>query len=101
MNPNHCPSCTAWQTKWEIAVELAARAEFERDQWRANHDNQRDLKRIIASRPHLKDRAPRVEKLMAERNRAQARSIRHLERIRTLESIIRTLDPSHPILPLP
>jgi hypothetical protein len=100
MNPCPCPCpCeAAWRIKWEIAVEIAARAEIQRDQWRANHDTQVSLKRIISARPDLKERAPKVEKLMSERNRAQARSIRHLERIRTLESIIRTLDPTHPIL---
>lgn len=47
-----------------------------RNEWKANHDNQVAIKRIIAARPDLKERAPMVEKLMAERNRAQAHSIR-------------------------
>jgi hypothetical protein len=46
-------------------------------------------KRIIAARPDLKARAPMVEKLMAERNRAQAHSIRQHARIKELESVIR------------
>lgn len=76
-----------WRNKWECAVEMAARAEVERDMWKANHDNQVAIKRIIAARPDLKDRAPMVEKLMAERNRAQAHSIRQHERIKQLESV--------------
>lgn len=56
--------------------------------WKANHDNQVALKRIIASRPDLKERAPLVEKLMAERNRAQSHSIRQHERIKLLESTL-------------
>ena len=61
--------------------------ERERDMWKANHDNQVAIKRIIAARPDLKERAPMVEKLMAERNRAQAHSIRQHERIKQLESV--------------
>ena len=61
----------------------------DRDQWKANHDNQVAIKRIIAARPDLKERAPMVEKLMAERNRAQAHSIRQHARIKELESVIR------------
>lgn len=38
----------------------------DRDRWKAAHDNQVELKRIISSRPDLGDRAPRVEKLFAE-----------------------------------
>ena len=61
----------------------------DRDRWKANHDNQVAIKRIIAARPDLKDRAPMVEKLMAERNRAQAHSIRQHARIGEMESAIR------------
>ena len=60
-------------TEWR---NLCEKLERERNEWKANHDNQVALKRIIAARPDLKDRAPMVEKLMAERNRAQAHSIR-------------------------
>ena len=76
-----------WKNKWKAAIEMAARAELERDMWKANHDNQVAIKRIIAARPDLKERAPMVEKLMAERNRAQAHSIRQHERIKQLESV--------------
>lgn len=63
-----------------------AELELERDQWKANHDNQVELKRIIAARPDLKERAPMVEKLLAERNRAQAHSIRQHALIKQLQS---------------
>ena len=68
---------------------LFEKLERERDMWKANHDNQVAIKRIIAARPDLKDRAPMVEKLMAERNRAQANSIRQHARIGELEIVIR------------
>lgn len=61
----------------------------DRDRWKSNHDNQVAIKRVIAARPDLKDRAPMVEKLMAERNRAQAHSIRQHARIGELKSAIR------------
>lgn len=45
----------------------------ERDMWKANHDNMVKLKGIIASRPDLGDRAPRVSALIAERDAALAK----------------------------
>lgn len=83
----HANEIQGWQNKWECAVEMAARAEVDRDMWKANHDNQVAIKRIIAARPDLEDRAQMVEKLMAERNRAQAHGIRQHERIKQLESV--------------
>lgn len=59
----------------------------ERDMWKANHDNQVELKRIIAARPDLKERAPMVEKLMSERNRAQGWSTLQHEKIKRLENM--------------
>lgn len=88
-----------WDNKWKAAIELAARATVERDMWKANHDNQVEIKRIIAARPDLKDRAPMVEKLMSERNRAQGWSTLQHERIKRLEAVIRELDAAHGILP--
>ena len=73
--------------------------ERERDMWKANHDNQVEIKRIIVARPDLKDRAPMVEKLMAERNRAQGWSTLQHARIKRLESAIRKLDPTNENLP--
>ena len=40
----------------------------DRDSWKASHDNQVRIKNIIATRGDLKDRAPKVEKLVAELN---------------------------------
>jgi hypothetical protein len=58
-----------------VPAEFARRLERERDEarkdaamWKANHDNQVELKSIISKRGDLKDRAPRVEKLIAERD---------------------------------
>jgi hypothetical protein len=72
-----------------VRAEFARRLERERNEWKGNHDNQVAIKRIIAARPDLKERAPMVEKLMAERNRAKAHSIRQHARIGELESVIR------------
>jgi hypothetical protein len=73
-------------TEWR---NLCEKLERESNEWKANHDNQVALKRIIAARSDLKDRAPMVEKLMDERNRAQSHSIRQHDRIKELESVIR------------
>jgi hypothetical protein len=58
-----------------VPAEFARRLERERDEarrdaatWKSNHDNQVELKSIISKRGDLKDRAPRVEKLIAERD---------------------------------
>jgi hypothetical protein len=58
-----------------VTAEFARRLERERDEarrdaamWKSNHDNQVELKSIISKRGDLKDRAPRVEKLIAERD---------------------------------
>lgn len=72
---------------------LSEKLERERNAWKANHDNQVAIKRIIAARPDLQERAPMVEKLMAERNRAQAHSIRQHETIQRLEAIIQATKP--------
>jgi hypothetical protein len=56
----------------EHGVEYVTRADAEREieAWKANHDNQVELKRIIAARPDLAERAPMVERLVSERNAA-------------------------------
>jgi hypothetical protein len=63
-----------------VPAEFARRLERERDEarkdaamWKSNHDNQVELKSIISKRGDLKDRAPRVEKLIAERDKAISR----------------------------
>lgn len=45
-----------------------AQALKEKKEWKASHDNQVKIKNIIATRGDLKDRAPKVEKLVAELN---------------------------------
>jgi hypothetical protein len=61
-------------------ASFSRRLERERDEaridaamWKSNHDNQVELKSIISKRGDLKDRAPRVEKLIAERDNAISR----------------------------
>lgn len=40
----------------------------QRDQWKANHDNQVEIKRAVLDRPDLKERASSVVALVAERD---------------------------------
>lgn len=70
-------------------VRMFSKACRDRDGWKASHDNQVELKRIIAARPDLAERAPMVEKLMHERNQAQTLNIAFHMQIRKLESISR------------
>lgn len=51
----------------QLERELA-QALKEKKEWKASHDNQVKIKNIIATRGDLKDRAPKVEKLIAELN---------------------------------
>ena len=48
-------------------------AEHERDQWKANHDNQLEIKRAVLDRPDLGERATLVQKLITERNALRER----------------------------
>jgi hypothetical protein len=74
----------------------------DRDRWKAAHDNPVELKRIIAARPDLKDRAPMVEKLMTERNRAQGWSALQHEKIKRLEKAgIEIIEAARRSLPRP
>jgi hypothetical protein len=75
-----------------VTAEFARRLERERDEarkeaamWKANHDNQVELKSIISKRGDLKDRAPRVEKLIAERDQLR-------KRVAELESALNRLE---------
>ncbi len=61
-----------------VTSGLARKLERERDEarkkaamWKANHDNQVALKSAIIQRPDLKDRAERVQMLIAERDEAR------------------------------
>lgn len=57
-----CPVC--------LKAELE-RVTKERDQWKANHDNQVAIKAALLDRPDLKDRAKRIQELIAERDTAR------------------------------
>jgi hypothetical protein len=63
----------------EYNAELLGEARKDAAMWKANHDNQVELKSIISKRGDLKDRAPRVEKLIAERDQLRKR-VAELER---------------------
>jgi hypothetical protein len=49
-----------------------AELERDRDQWKANHDNQAALKAALLDRPDLKDRATLVQSMAADRERLRA-----------------------------
>ena len=49
---------------------IVADLRIDRDKWKANHDNQVMLKRIISERPDLRDRALLVAKLITNRDKA-------------------------------
>ena len=51
-----------------VLKETNARLKRERDSWKAAHDNQVELKRIISDRPDLKERAKLVAELIKERD---------------------------------
>ena len=53
------------------AEEMVPMSEVKK--WKDNHDNQVELKRIIAGRPDLAERAPLVEKLKRELDNARLR----------------------------
>lgn len=89
-------------TETILAAKLTLKCEeLERDRnaWKANHDNQVELKRIIAARPDLAERAPMVEKLMHEKRQAEFLNVAFHMRIRKLESAIRKMDAAHGVLP--
>ena len=47
-------------------IKRIREVEAERDQWKANHDNQVELKRALMDRPDLGDRAVTVQKITAQ-----------------------------------
>tara|TARA_B110000495_G_C22774718_1_gene453296 strand:+ start:71 stop:322 length:252 start_codon:yes stop_codon:yes gene_type:complete len=57
--------CRKCDGPW-VSLKNAQALIDERDKWKAAHDNQVELKRIISARPDLGDRAILVEKLMQE-----------------------------------
>ncbi len=54
------------------AAQLSHQFRNERDQWKANHDNQVALKAALLDRPDLKERAALVQSLAAERDHLRA-----------------------------
>jgi hypothetical protein len=53
--------------KAELCKQLAE-AIKERDHWKANHDNQKEIKRAVLDRPDLAERAALVQKLIRVRD---------------------------------
>jgi len=53
---------------WDDLSELCRELEMECNSWKAAHDNQVELKRIISDRPDLKERAKLVADLIEERD---------------------------------
>jgi len=51
-----------------VPTEFARKLERERDAWKASHDNQVELKRLLMDRPDLKERAKLISELRAERD---------------------------------
>lgn len=71
------------------ALELARRAdeaEFWAKSWKANHDNQVRLKRALADRPDLKERAASWKKLNDDNEAIRARLAAAHDAIRTKEA---------------
>jgi len=54
-----------------VSVEELEKAKKEVEAWKANHDNQVKLKAILMDRPDLKDRAKRMQELIAELTKAE------------------------------
>ena len=48
-------------------LEFTRQLERESNQWKASHDNQVELKRILTDRPDLGDRAASMQKLLTQR----------------------------------
>lgn len=46
-----------------VTADFARLLEIDRNRWKANHDNQVRLKRILTDRPDLKDRASRMQEV--------------------------------------
>lgn len=88
-----------------VSVDFARRLERERDEarkeagmWKANHDNQVELKSIISKRGDLRDRAPRVEKLIAERDQLRAINAELNESLKTLVLASASMTPTREFL---
>lgn len=53
---------------YRVLLDLCRKIELERDKWKAAHDNQVNLKRMLMDRPDLKERARLIEQLCEERD---------------------------------
>jgi len=53
---------------YRVLLDSCQKLEQERDKWKAAHDNQVNLKRMLMDRPDLKERSMMIEKLIAERD---------------------------------
>jgi len=71
----------------------------ERDEWKANHDNQVKLKQIISDRPDLKERAALVQDLIGELRATQDDNEELHIRISKLEEAVRFMNPTNEMLP--
>ena len=66
------------------AADEIERLTAERDQWKANHDNQVAIKAAILDRPDLKERAASVQRLttqLAEAQRNKVEQARHCQEL--------------------
>lgn len=73
-------------------LELARKLEQELDIWKANHDNQVELKRILMDRPDLGGRGTMLVALVAERdqlrNEIETLHIRHAAVMLHTQSVV-------------
>ncbi len=93
-----CTICGNYAWKVDAQDEKLEHCQFcavkaERDMWKANHDNQVNLRRMLMDRPDLKERAELIQKLMAENERLGA-AILQLKKIHTA-SMIAYFDTEH------
>ncbi len=78
-----CSVCGNYAWKVDANDEKLERCQFcavkaERDMWKASHDNQVNLRRMLMDKPDLKERAELIQKLMAEKESAEKQAMDHL-----------------------
>lgn len=76
----------------ETRVAEIRRLQAERDHWKANHDNQVAIKSALISRPDLCDRAPRIEKLIAENARLREERDRDRNALEVADEILALIE---------
>lgn len=52
-----------------VPIEFARKLEIQRDKWKANHDNQVTINRLLRDRPDMGERAKLVDELIQQRDR--------------------------------